>query len=102
MFGAVIPLPYFTNANLVATLTILEAKANPYYSFQRPQTATVPDKISPIPPHLLVPPSVLTIKDLLLIKIRSYLPLMNMEKYGISCFSGISVISSSFLLFSSK
>ena len=86
MFGAVSPRPYFSNAILVAIFTTLEAKANPYSSFQRPQTATAPDTISPIPPHLLLPPSVLTIKDLLLVKMRSYLPLMNMENDGISCF----------------
>ena len=102
MLGAVSPRPYFSNATLVAVFTIFEARAKPYSSFQRPQTATVPERRSPIPPHLLFPPSVLTIKDLLLVNMRSYLPLIIMEKEGISCFSGISVISSYFLYFSRK
>ena len=97
IFGAVKPRPYFSYAIFVATFTILEARTSPYESFQCAQTATVPDTISPIPPHLLFPPYVLTINDLWLVKIRSSLPLTNSENYLYYCFSDIYVISSYFL-----
>lgn len=78
--GAVKLLPYYKNASLVAVFTILEAKTGPYVSFQKVQTANAPLKISPIPPHLFNPPSVLTTNDLSLPSMISYSPFMKIVK----------------------
>lgn len=80
IFGAVNPLPYFQYAFLVAILTIVEAKAGPYSKFQYAHVATAPDKISPIPPHLLNPPSTPTAM-FLGPKSMSFYPLTNNEKF---------------------
>ncbi len=44
----------------MAILTIEEAKAGPYSKFQYAHVATAPERISPMPPHLLKPPSMPT------------------------------------------
>jgi hypothetical protein len=79
-FGAVSPRPSASNANLVAILTILAASTNPYSRSQKLQTAAVPATISPIPPERLLPPSVLTIYDRLLVSTRSYFPFTKSPK----------------------
>lgn len=75
--GAVVPLPYFSKAFLVAIRTILDAKTSPYVKSHDAQTAIAPDRMSPNPPHLFLPPSVLMIKDFWLLRMRSSLPFMN-------------------------
>jgi len=61
------------NAVLVAYFVILLAKMGPKSWFQNVQTPVIPAKISPIPLHLFLPPSISQINDLLP-KIMSLLP----------------------------
>lgn len=92
--GAVNPRPSFSNAALVAILTILDAKAGPYSKSQSAHTDAVPARISPMPPHLFLPPSVRTMNDRSLPKMMSLGPLIINLKCGNACLQEIYVISS--------
>lgn len=92
-FGAVSPLPYFSNAECVANLTILDAKAGPYSKSHNEHTEVTPAKMSPIPPHRFFPPSVRTMKDLSFPIIISCVPLITSLKWGNAYLLGNSVIS---------
>lgn len=80
ILGAVKPLPSLAYALWVAILTIVDARAGPYSKFQYAQVATAPDKMSPIPPHLLNPPSIPT-AIFLGPKRISFSPLTNKVKF---------------------
>ena len=90
--GAVSPRPSFSNAALVASLTIRDASAGPYSKSQSEQTDAAPARMSPMPPHLFFPPSVRTTNERSLPRMMSLCPLMRSLKWGKACLHDISEI----------
>jgi hypothetical protein len=92
MQGAVSDLPCLSKAAFVAYFVILLAKIGPKSSSQNVHTPVTPAKMSPIPPHLFLPPSKSHINDFLP-NIMSFLPFKTTVKFGLENLSVIYVIS---------
>lgn len=63
MHGAVNPRPSFSNPFRVAIRTTRDASTGPKSKSHSENTEFTPAKMSPIPPHLFMPPSVLTTNE---------------------------------------
>lgn len=90
--GAVSDLPCLSKAAFVASFVILLAKIGPKSSSQNVHTPVIPANISPIPPHLFLPPYKSQINDFFP-NIISFRPFKTTVKLGFEKMSVIYVIS---------